>query len=168
MKELWDAYDNHCNKIPGVVLERGDTSNIPDGMFHIVVDVVLKHNDGSFLIMQRDPNKHLPLKWELTAGGSVLKDEAPLDAAKRELKEETGIDGENFQRLGMLISPNRHTIYLMFIAFTDCLKDSVTIQKGETVDYKWIGYFELTNPEHLDLASERALKALMQTEYVAR
>lgn len=166
-KELWDAYDQNCNKINNIILKRGEADSIPDGMFHIVCDVVLKHKDGTFLLMQRDPNKHFPLKWELTAGGSILLGETPLEGAKRELKEETGIEGQNFERLGMLINPNHHTIYLMYIAFTDCDKDSVKLQKGETVAYKWVGNFELNNPERLDLAVDRSLRALKQTEYYA-
>lgn len=167
INELWDAYDKNCNKIDNVILRRDDPNNIPEGMYHIVCDVILKHNDGSFLVMQRDPNKHFPLKWELTAGGSVVQGETPLEGAKRELKEETGIDGKDFKQLGMLISPSHHTIYIMYIAFTDCPKDSIILQKGETVAYKWIGDFELNNPERLDLATERSLKALKQTEFVA-
>jgi len=41
----------------------------------------VKHIDGSYLIMQRDYGKHYGGKWELTAGGSALKGEKPIECA---------------------------------------------------------------------------------------
>lgn len=37
--------------------------------------------------------------WEIP-GGRIHADEAPLEAAKRELIEETGLEGENWEYLG--------------------------------------------------------------------
>ena len=88
--ELWDAYDMHLNKIEGVTLIRGD--QVPEGYFHLVSEIIVKHTDGSYLIMQRDKRKHLGGMWETTAGGSALQGEDPLSCAKRELYEETGRD----------------------------------------------------------------------------
>ena len=55
--ELWDAYDRNFNKIPIVVLTRGEV--IKDGMYHLVCDIIVRHIDNSYLIMKRDLNKHL-------------------------------------------------------------------------------------------------------------
>ena len=41
--------------------------------------------------MQRDLRKYHGGEWEVSAGGSALQDENGLEAAIRELKEETGI-----------------------------------------------------------------------------
>ena len=71
MVEIWDAYDKQFNKIENVILERGKA--VPDGMYHLVCEIIVKHNDGTYLLMQRDFNKHLGGMWELTAGGSALK-----------------------------------------------------------------------------------------------
>ncbi len=46
--ELWDAYDKDFNKIEGITLVRGEP--IPDGFFHLVCEVVVKHEDGSYLV----------------------------------------------------------------------------------------------------------------------
>lgn len=51
----------------------------------------MKHTDGTYLLMQRDYKKQFGGKWELTAGGSALQGESPLECAIRELREETGI-----------------------------------------------------------------------------
>ena len=89
--ELWDAYDRELNKL-GVTLVRGE--EVPDGMYHLVSEVIVKHTDGEFLLMQRAPTKHFGGMWEATAGGSALCGESPLDCARRELLEETGLSGE--------------------------------------------------------------------------
>ena len=89
MAELWDAYDKKFNKIENTTLVRGEA--IPDGIYHLVSEVIVKHTDGSYLLMQRDLRKHHGGEWEVTAGGSALQGENGLVAAIRELKEETGI-----------------------------------------------------------------------------
>lgn len=86
--ELWDAYDEAFAKIPNKTLIRGE--KILQGMFRLVCDILVKHADGTFLLMRRDPRKHYGGLWEATAGGSALVGEAPLQCAVRELKEETG------------------------------------------------------------------------------
>ena len=49
--ELWDAYDRDFKKIQGVTLVRGEA--IPEGFFHLVCEIIVRHIDGSYLIMQR-------------------------------------------------------------------------------------------------------------------
>jgi hypothetical protein len=43
--EKWDAYDRHLNKIDNLTLFRGDV--IPEGVFHLVSEIIVKHTDGS-------------------------------------------------------------------------------------------------------------------------
>lgn len=57
MAEIWDAYDKQFHKIENTKLIRGQ--NIPAGMYHMVGEIIVKHKDGTFLLMQRDFNKHL-------------------------------------------------------------------------------------------------------------
>lgn len=73
--ELWDAYDRDFKKIQGVTLVRGEV--IPEGFFHLVCEIIVRHIDGSYLIVQRDKRKHLGGMWEATAGGSALQGEEP-------------------------------------------------------------------------------------------
>lgn len=55
MTELWDAYDNTFHKIESMTLLRG--APLPDGIYHLVCDIIVKHIDGSYLLMQRDYRK---------------------------------------------------------------------------------------------------------------
>lgn len=71
--ELWDAYDRDMKKIENMILFR--EKGVPDGFYHLVSEILVRHTDGSFLVMQRDMSKHLGGKWEATAGGSALRGE---------------------------------------------------------------------------------------------
>ena len=137
--ELWDAYDRDGNPV-GQTLVRGKP--IPEGLYHLVCDVLVRHTDGTYLLMQRDPNKETwPGVFEATAGGSALTGETPLEGAKRELMEETGIARGTFSPLFYDIG--RNTLYRGFLCETDWPKDQITLQKGETVSFRWVTMDEL-------------------------
>lgn len=153
MIEKWDAYNKDLNKIEGVTLIRGE--QIPDGYYHLVVEVIVKHQDGSYLLMQRDKNKHFGLMWEATAGGSVLKNETPYNGIKRELFEETGIKSDEFAELGIKVEDINHSIYYEYSCITNCNKDSVTLQFGETIAYRWVSLDELLNLKDDVLVTKR-------------
>ncbi len=154
--ELWDAYDKAFQKIEGMTLVRGEA--IPNGLFHLVCDIIVKHTDGSYLLMQRDPRKHFGGMWEATAGGSALQSETPLECARRELREETGIDATELVNVGQIVSHD--TIYMEFLCITDCDRGSVTLQAGETVAYKWVSKDELLAMRKSELVTERMRKFL--------
>ena len=137
--ELWDAYDENRQKLEGRSLIRGEP--IPAGVYHLVCDILVRHTDGTFLLMQRDPRKHFGGMWEATAGGSALQGEAPLEAAFRELREETGIEAKTLRELGWQSSHDTH--YCEFFCLTDCAKNAVILQEGETVAYRWVTADEL-------------------------
>ncbi len=140
--ELWDAYNYNFEKIEGLTLVRGEEDKIPDGVFHLVCHVLVRHKDGTYLLMQRDPCKSYPNMWEATAGGAALQGESPLDCAMRELREETGIVAESLEELDRSLASNDMSasdkcIHFRFLCVTDCDKNSVQMQEGETCDFRW-------------------------------
>jgi len=58
------------------------------GQTKVVAAIIKKNN--LFLIVQRNRNKHLGLKWEFP-GGKVLSNETSTDALIREIKEELNV-----------------------------------------------------------------------------
>ena len=87
--ELWDAYDKEGNLV-NVDLSRDRP--VPDGLYHMVCSVIVRHADGDYLLMLRDPSKpSYPGVYEPGAGGAALKGESPAQCIRRELFEETGI-----------------------------------------------------------------------------
>ena len=151
--EIWDAYDKDFNRIEGATLVRGQP--VPDGVYHLVCDILVRHADGDFLLMQRDSRKHFGGMWEASAGGSALLGETPLECARRELREETGIAAGELTEVGRVVSPENHSIYVEFLCVTDCAKDSIALQDGETIAYRWVGRDALLSMNASELLTER-------------
>lgn len=149
--EEWDAYDMNFNRIPGKTLVRGEP--VPDGLYHLVCDVLVRHTDGTYLLMRRDLRKHYGSMWEATAGGSALKGETPYQCARRELREETGIRSDELTELGRVVSGN--SVYVEYLCVTDCDKDGIILQEGETIDHRWVSAEELRSIGRDELVTDR-------------
>ncbi len=134
MIEIWDGYLKD-GSLANVDLVRGEP--IPVGLYHLVCEILVRHTDGDYLVMQRDFGKsNFGGCFEATAGGSALKGEDKISCAKRELLEETGIVADSLEQIGTFLSHN--TIYFQFLCVTDCDKSSISLQEGETIAYKWL------------------------------
>lgn len=153
--ELWDAYDEKLNKIEGMTLVRGE--EVPDGVFHLVCEIIVRHADGTYLLMQRDHRKHLGGMWEATAGESALQGEDPIICALRELSEETGIKADKLTEVGRVLHHLHRSIYVDYLCETDVDKDSIVLQVGETSGYKWVTAEELRSMTRNELATQRIL-----------
>ena len=161
--EIWDAYDADFNRIDGISLVRGEP--IPDGCFHLVSEIVVKHDDGSYLLMQRDIRKHLGGMWEATAGGSALRGESPLDCAVRELREETGISSDKLTEIGRVLHYGHRTIYVEYLCNTAIDKSSIVLQDGETSAYQWISVNDLRKMSKDELATQRMQNFIEELSY---
>ena len=107
---------------------------------------------------KRHPDKEVyPGYWEASAGGSALAGESPIECAKRELFEETGIKAEEkvFQFISHTHRDGSHSMYYSYLVVTDCVKDSIVLQEGETTEYKWVDKAGLL--EYVD--SDTAIKS---------
>ncbi len=132
--ELWDAYHKD-GSLAGRDLVRGEP--VPDGLYHLVSEILVRHIDGDYLLMQRDLQKATYAGYyEASAGGAAVKGEDAMTCAKRELLEETGITALSWCEVGKNYS--RHGIFYNYLAVTDCNKNAITLQAGETISYKWL------------------------------
>ena len=155
--ELWDAYNSNFEKIEGLSLVREEQDKIPAGVYHLVCEVLVRHVDGTYLLMKRDPSKLLyPNMWEATAGGSALQGESALAGALRELREETGIVADSLEQLDWTLG--RTCIHCRFLCVTDCAKDAIKFQEGETCDYRWVSAQELLAMPDTELIGQEMLK----------
>lgn len=138
--EIWDGY-NRDGSLAGIDLVRGE--KLPQGIYHLVCDVIVRHTDGDYLLMQRDfRKKNYGGEFEAGAGGAALKGEDKWACVKRELREETGIECEEFVEVGVDINDKNQCIFYEFVCTTDCDKAAITLQEGETIAYKWISEAE--------------------------
>ena len=136
--EIWDLYDEQGQKT-GETWERSRAREIPEGRYHIVCDILIRHQDGEFLLTLRDPDKDVyPGCLEASAGGSALAGETPEEAARREMLEETGLTADKLELIGTTFKPQSRSVIYAFLATVKCEKDSVRLQQGETVDYQWV------------------------------
>lgn len=160
--EIWDAFDIHGNKL-NIDLVRDQP--IPEGLYHIVSEILVKHQDGSYLLMQRDQSKRAyPTRYEATAGGSAIKGETPKQAAIRELFEETGVRCETLDLLYKLLT--KDSIYFCYLGITDMDKTKIVLQQGETMGYRWVSQDEFVNfvqsDECIDEQQERLRRYLKE------
>lgn len=141
MSELWDLVDINGRKT-GILHERERVDFIPEGMFHIVVDIWTKRGK-EILLTQRHPSKPYPLKWENT-GGSVIAGEETLDGAVRELKEETGLSAQRDRLiyLGREINYKRKGMYESYLFIMED-EQELHLQAEEVVAAKFVRLNEM-------------------------
>jgi len=109
--EWLDVYDSLGNKTGKKVI-RGDKSALGENE-HIALAVIFIENDeGKFLIQKTSKEKGGEFS---STGGHVDSGETPLDAIKREVKEEIGIDiyNDKIEEHGFLLydKPLRYIFY---------------------------------------------------------
>lgn len=99
--EIFDLFDAH-RRPTGETMVRG--TPVPAGRFRQVVHVCVFNSKGEMLIQQRQSFKDgWPNLWDVSVGGSVVSGETSAQGAKRELKEELGLDAD-FENLAPAIT----------------------------------------------------------------
>ena len=140
MKEKWDIYDKYMKKT-GKTCIRGEYE-LKENEYHLVVHIWIITKQGKIPLTQRSEIKQIDaLKWECT-GGSVLKDEEPIDAALRETAEEIGIKLKK-EELKLIKKERRDKNFQDFLFAYYAIKDEGIINKikftdGEVKDKKWV------------------------------
>lgn len=133
--ELWDLYTENREKT-GKTMVRGEKQ--PCEYYRLIVHICIFNSKGMMLIQQRQPFKDSwSGMWDLTVGGSVVAGETTQMAARRELKEEIGVD-HSFDS----VAPNITLISEKVIGDTFILKSDVDInnlslQYEEVKAVKW-------------------------------
>ncbi|MCI7248057.1 MAG: NUDIX domain-containing protein [Clostridiales bacterium] len=88
--EYWDIYDK--NKQPtGRTMLKNDWC-LADDEYHLTVLGVVARTDGKFLITKRVMTKRWAPGWWEVSGGAAMAGESSLEAVRREVLEETGLD----------------------------------------------------------------------------
>ena len=164
--EIWDGYYKD-GTLAGIDLVRGQP--VPEGLYHIVCEALVQHIDGDYLLMRRSLSKPAYAGYyESSAGGSALKGEDSIACIKREILEETGISSGSLEQIGLNVSHN--TIYYSYLCITDCPKDSITLQEGETIDYRWVSkeeFIKYVNSDQMfDVQKMRYTNYLKQLGYL--
>jgi len=114
-------------------------------LLHRMVAVVVMRTSGRIVVHQRAPWKDVhPSKWDVAFGGVPAVGEPNLDAARRELAEEAGLDlmPEQFIELASLDSADDYTRWIgrFYLVNTD---DPVTPSDGEVAQFDEVSIEDL-------------------------
>ena len=129
---------------------------------HIVAKVFLENTANEILILRRSRTApERPLKWDLP-GGWVVTGEDPLNACKRELLEEAGIEAEGFVQVCTFTKDiDDHTLTYVF-AKTQAESNKVVLS------YEHDTYLWVTKREYLDyITHEPQMDAFKEVYQVA-
>ena len=126
--ELWDVYDENRN-LTGRLHPRGVP--LPEGDFHLVVQVWMRNSRGEYLLTRRTPNKSYPGMWETTGGAAQAGDDS-LSAVLREAREETGLTLDPAKGRLFLSVKGKNAFCDVWLFEQDFDLADVVFQPGET------------------------------------
>ena len=132
--EIWDLYDGNGQKT-GRTMVRGE--EVPAGLYHLGVHIWPMNSLGEFLGQKRSMMvQWKPGLWAVT-GGSAMAGEDALTAARRELREELGVDAgeDELRRIACLRRTN--SFCNVFIIRTDRPAEDFVLQKEEVCAVRW-------------------------------
>lgn len=129
---------------------------MPDKFVVVAANLIVR--DGKFLLVQ-EGKKHVKGQWNLPAGTLEIG-EKPVEGAKREAREETGLDIEPSGLLRTYIAPEEENPnnVVNFLFKTEEAEGEVSIREEDTVmDYGW---FTAEEVRDLNLRASYVLAAI--------
>jgi len=88
-------------------------------MLHRVVHILVFNSKGEILLQKRATHKDVaPGKWDTSVGGHIMPGEDIVNAAKREMYEELGVEAQNLQFLYTYIHLNNYESELVYTYWT--------------------------------------------------
>jgi 8-oxo-dGTP pyrophosphatase MutT (NUDIX family) len=112
---------------------------------------------------------HNKYSIEIPTGGSE-QDEAPLDAAKRELQEETGLTAQDWIALGTIDNSNGVTTDIAHLFLARSLMAGPSIPQGdEQVELRWMPFTDaVLSVINGEITESVSVAAILKTEFLGR
>ena len=134
--EFNDIYDSQ-RQLTGRIHKRGTPWKT--GEYGLVVCVWVHDGNGHLLLTRRAPGKSYAGTWE-NSGGAAQAGETSLQAIRRELYEETGIQAlpEEFELLNS--DRDRNSFYDFYCLKKKVSLDNIRLLPGETDSAKWVTF----------------------------
>lgn len=130
-------------------------------MIEVAKAVTYHPEEDEILIVQRSKNDTNPLKWEFP-GGSV-EEEGPEETARRELYEETGLEGEIIEKS----AEKEFTLNgqeFRFHVFLTHVEEKEIVLSHEHEQHRWIKAEEAEDFDTVD-GFEKDLQALKKVKH---
>lgn len=137
--ELLDIYDSNRRRTG---LTRDRSAPLERGQYDLVVVLMVVDRDNRVFCTRRSPEKSAFPGWWESTGGAARAGENSLQAAVRELREETGLYADP-ERLTLLYSCQGEGFFRdVFLTRMDFPLEQVVFQPGETDGAEWLPYEE--------------------------
>lgn len=138
--EVSDLYDSNGNRT-GRTANRGEKLGEDD---YVMAAAAIVKVGEHYLITRRQEGKTNAGKWEFAGGGSRAGEE-PLDALRRELKEETGIEAkpEQITFVKRVFYAPYHLFLYVFLVETDITLKDLVLQREEIAQAMFVTLAEL-------------------------
>lgn len=119
------------------------------GLFHRTVNIFVFNSKGDIFLQQRNADKDIcPLVWDLSTAGHLKIGESYLEAAKRELKEELGINAKIVRIRGPHLQKNEYNKgakkdYEFVETYKALWNEKIKIDKSEVADGRFFKVSEI-------------------------
>jgi 8-oxo-dGTP pyrophosphatase MutT (NUDIX family) len=90
--------------------------------------------DGEHLLLVR--HTYGPREWDLPGGG-IKRREAPPTAARREMREELGVQIEGLQDIGQVVASLHHSRATLHCFRAELRAPAITMDSGELAAVRW-------------------------------
>ena len=146
--EMVDIYNPDTMKKTGEIIDKLAAHRL--GIWHSSIHLIIMNKDKTKVLFQkRSSNKDLyPNKWDISVGGHIMSKESDIEAAKRELKEELGIESNDIKFIKKYKEELNNNgvdskeIVSIFIMYLDNNKE-FKLQKEEVGNVKWFTKVEM-------------------------
>ena len=147
MTEKRDIFDAQRSNL-GTPIVRGES--IPEGCYVLSVSIFTVNEKGEILLTLRAPEKpNFPNVWEITAGGA-LAGESGIEAALRELREETGLRAKKEELQLMRVIREPSAFVECYLYRTNLPASAIVLQEGETVAARFTALKRFEELMHTD------------------
>lgn len=153
MDEIIDIFDEQTGKKIGKTITKKEAHK--NGTWHSSIHIIIVDTKKEKTLLQKrcDDKDIYPNTWDIAVGGHISAGEDSLVSAKRELKEELGLNPDNYNI--EYLETAKESLYSngyisnefvsIYLIVNDIDINDITLQKEEVSDIKWITKEELNN-----------------------
>ncbi|MCI8460017.1 MAG: NUDIX domain-containing protein [Bacilli bacterium] len=145
MEELVDEYNELTEEKTGKIISKETAHS--KGIWHSAIHIIMINKDKNKVLLQKrcQDKKLYPNMWDITVGGHISAGEDSLVSAKREFKEELGLnlDDYEYKYLDKIKEEfyyenisSKEFVYV-YLVIGNVRTDSSKLQKEEVSDANW-------------------------------
>lgn len=115
---------------------------LDEGEYYLICETCILSNNNLLVALRSPTKKTDPNKWDII-GGHVQFGETSREAARREIKEELGLEIDPNELVYMKTERNKKLFSDLFLLNTKINLNKIQYQKDEISDLRMVGYGEL-------------------------